>query len=162
MIEAVPHESETIASNTGPAPDLYGPIRELLRAGKNDEAIVRFCAIVVIRPDDLVAKELLFDAFFQKRDWLPALALIEQLARSQPDMRACRKRLIIDALEHEALRRGDRARFAIHRALRRGPHHARRAQGRAFLYRQDRSGDPLRATRHRTARRPGLPPSASR
>jgi hypothetical protein len=51
----------------------HGPIRALPRIGKNDEAIVRLCAIVVTRPDDLNAKELLFDAFIQKRDWLPAL-----------------------------------------------------------------------------------------
>ena len=31
-----------------------------------------------------MAKELLFDAFFQKRDWAPALALAEELARQQP------------------------------------------------------------------------------
>src|SRR3977135_532743 len=63
----------------------YDVIRTLLRAGKNDEAIVQLCAIHVTRPDDLVAKELLFDAFFQKRDWAPALALAEQLVGSQPD-----------------------------------------------------------------------------
>jgi hypothetical protein len=39
-----------------------------LRAGKNDEAIVRASSIAIAHPDDLVAKELLFDAFFQKRD----------------------------------------------------------------------------------------------
>ena len=43
----------------------YNPIRALLRAGKNDEAIVKLCALTVTRPDDLVARELLFDAFFQ-------------------------------------------------------------------------------------------------
>jgi tetratricopeptide (TPR) repeat protein len=63
----------------------YDVIRTLLRAGKNDEAIVQLCAITVARPDDLVAKELLFDAFFQKRDWEPALALAEELNRRQPD-----------------------------------------------------------------------------
>jgi len=62
------------------APQLFDHIRALLRAGKNDDAIVRLCAILVIRPSDLVAKELLLDAFFQKRDWLPALALAEELA----------------------------------------------------------------------------------
>jgi hypothetical protein len=51
----------------------HEPIRALLRAGKNDEAIVRLAGIVVTQPDDLDAKELLFDAFFQKRDWLPAV-----------------------------------------------------------------------------------------
>jgi hypothetical protein len=34
----------------------------------NDEAIVRLAAMTVVtRPNDLDAKELLFDAFFQKR-----------------------------------------------------------------------------------------------
>lgn len=83
-------------SGTSPqaAPQLYDHIRALLRAGKNDDAIVKLCAIVVIRPDDLVAKELLFDAFFQKRDWLPALALAEELARCQPDIARLQKALI--------------------------------------------------------------------
>jgi len=72
-------------SNAGPTPQFYDPIRALLRAGRNDEAIVKLCPIIVTRPDDLVAKELLFDAFFQKRDWQPAFALIDELARRQPD-----------------------------------------------------------------------------
>jgi hypothetical protein len=69
-------------------------IRALLRVGKNDEAIVRLCAITVARPDDLAAKDLLFDAFYQKRDWAPALVLIEQLVRAQPDVLRLRKALI--------------------------------------------------------------------
>ncbi len=76
------------------APQVYDHIRALLRAGKNDEAIVKSCAVVVIRPDDLVAKELLFDGFFQKRDWLPALALAEELVRRQPDVARLQKALI--------------------------------------------------------------------
>ena len=73
-------------SGTLPQPaGRYDLIRTLLRAGKNDEAIVQLCAITVTRPDDLVARELLFDAFFQKRDWQPALALAEELNRRQPD-----------------------------------------------------------------------------
>jgi tetratricopeptide (TPR) repeat protein len=59
-------------------------IRALLRAGRNDEAIVRLCAIVIVRPDDPEARGLLFDAFYQKRDWAPALVLAEQLADAQP------------------------------------------------------------------------------
>jgi uncharacterized protein HemY len=83
----------TIASGAPPrvAPELYDAIRGLLRAGKNDEAIVKLAAIGAIRPDDLVAKELLFDAFFQKRDWLPALALAEELARRQPEIARLQK-----------------------------------------------------------------------
>jgi tetratricopeptide (TPR) repeat protein len=76
------------------APQVYDAIRALLRAGKNDDAIVRLCAIGTIRPDDLVARELLFDAFFQKRDWLPALALAEELVRRQPDIARLQKALI--------------------------------------------------------------------
>jgi hypothetical protein len=72
----------------------HEPIRALLRAGKNDEAIVRLCTISVTRPDDLEVKELLFDAFFQKRDWAPAFALAEQLARGQPDIARLQKALI--------------------------------------------------------------------
>jgi len=73
---------------------LHEPIRALLRAGKNDEAIVRLAAIVVTQPDDLDAKELLFDAFFQKRDWLPALALAEELVRRRPDIARLHKALV--------------------------------------------------------------------
>lgn len=72
----------------------YDAIRALLRAGKNDEAIVRASSIVIARPDDLVAKELLFDAFFQKRDWPPALALAEELARRAPQLARLERALI--------------------------------------------------------------------
>ena len=84
------------ASGTPPqvAPQVYDHISALLRAGKNDEAIVKLSAIGAIRPDDLVAKELLFDAFFQKRDWLPALALAEDLSRRQPSVARLQKALI--------------------------------------------------------------------
>jgi tetratricopeptide (TPR) repeat protein len=75
-------------------PQVYDAIRALLRAGKNDEAIVKLCAVGTVRPDDLVIKELLFDAFFQKRDWLPALALARDLVRLQPDVARLQKSLI--------------------------------------------------------------------
>lgn len=71
----------TIAQGASP----LDSIRALLRAGKNDEAIVRLCAINLTRPDDLEAKGLLFDAFYQKRDWAPALVLAEQLEREKPN-----------------------------------------------------------------------------
>lgn len=76
------------------APQVYDHIRALLRAGRNDEAIARACAVAVIRPDDLIAKELLFDGFFQKRDWLPAHALAAELARRQPDVARLQRALI--------------------------------------------------------------------
>ena len=72
----------------------HTPIRMLLRAGKNDEAIVQLCSIVVARPDDVEAKELLFDAFFQKRDWAPAVVLIDELVRRRPDDPRLRRSLI--------------------------------------------------------------------
>jgi tetratricopeptide (TPR) repeat protein len=72
----------------------HDPIRALLRAGKNDEAIVQLCAIQVTRPDDLVARELLFEAFYNKRDWAPALVLAGQLVAAQPEVARLRKSLI--------------------------------------------------------------------
>lgn len=76
------------------APQVYDHIRMLLRAGKNDEAIATSSALVVMRPNDLIAKELLFDGFFQKHEWLPALVLAEELARRQPDVARLQKSLI--------------------------------------------------------------------
>jgi tetratricopeptide (TPR) repeat protein len=72
----------------------HDPIRALLRAGRNDEAIVQLCAIQITRPDDLVARELLFEAFYNKRDWAPALVLAEQLVAGQPDVARLQKALI--------------------------------------------------------------------
>jgi len=90
----VARESETVTSNNGPA-EPYGPIRALLRAAKNDDAIVKLCAMIVTRPDDLIARELLFDAFFQKHEWSPAFALIDELARGQPENARLQKSLIL-------------------------------------------------------------------
>jgi tetratricopeptide (TPR) repeat protein len=78
----------------GPAAAPHEEIRALLRAGKNDEAIARLCAIIVTRPDDLNAKELLFDAFFQSRNWQPAVVLAEELVARQPQVARFRKSLI--------------------------------------------------------------------
>ena len=82
-----------------PAPaqqtDPYAGLRALLRAGRNDEAIVRLCALTVTRPDDLVAKELLFDAFFQKRDYPPAFVLIGELVHRQPDNVRLQRQMIV-------------------------------------------------------------------
>jgi hypothetical protein len=84
---------------TDPQPPPHDAIRALLRAGHNDQAIVQLCAIAVTEPNDLVAKELLFDAFFQKRDWTPALVLAEQLVRGRPDD-ARLQRLLIATLSN--------------------------------------------------------------
>src|ERR1700728_4007648 len=90
--------SDTTSRPT-PAPphqtDAYAGLRALLRAGRNDEAIIRLCALTLTRPDDLVAKELLFDAFFQKRDYPPAFALIDELVRGQPDNARLQRQLIV-------------------------------------------------------------------
>jgi len=80
------------STNPQPAPQ-HESIRALLRTGRNDEAIVQLCAIHITQPNDLLAKELLFDAFFQKRDWAPALALAEQLAQQQPGIARLEKAL---------------------------------------------------------------------
>jgi tetratricopeptide (TPR) repeat protein len=85
------------ASGSAPvriAPKVYEHIRALLRAGKIDEAIATSSALTIIRPNDLLAKELLFDGFFQKHEWLPALALAEELMRLQPGVARLEKSLI--------------------------------------------------------------------
>jgi hypothetical protein len=82
------------ATTLAPTPQPYDAIRALLRTGRNDDAIVKLCAIIVTRPNDLVGKELLFDAFYQKRDWPPAFALAEELVRHQPDVPRLQKALI--------------------------------------------------------------------
>ena len=87
-------ESRVIETPSSQSPRVHDPIRALLRAGRNDEAIVKLAAIVVTRPDDLDAKELLFDAFFHKRDWPPALALAEELARRRPDVARLHKAVV--------------------------------------------------------------------
>lgn len=73
----------------------YEDIRVLLRAGNNEAAIARLCALVVVKPDDFVAKELLFDAFFQSRNWQPALVLAEELAARQPQAPRLRRNVIV-------------------------------------------------------------------
>jgi len=61
-----------VSGTSPPSAQPHDHIRALLRAGKNDEAIVQLCAINVTRPDDLEVKELLFDAYFQKRNLMLA------------------------------------------------------------------------------------------
>ena len=72
----------------------HDSIRALLRAGRNDDAIVQLCAASITRPDDLEIRELLFDAFYQKRDWAPALVLAEQLVRARPEAAHLQRMLI--------------------------------------------------------------------
>ena len=86
--------SETASGTIRPPARPHESIRALLRAGNNDAAIVQLCAVILTDPDDLNAKELLFDAFFQKREWPPALALAEELVRRRPDHARWQKALI--------------------------------------------------------------------
>ena len=76
--------AETISGTIQQSARRHEPIRKLLRAGNNDAAIVQLSAITLVNPDDLAARELLFDAFFQKRDYPPALVLAQDLVRRQP------------------------------------------------------------------------------
>jgi hypothetical protein len=82
-------------SNRQSRPDPHAPVRELLRLGRPDEAIVKLCAMRVTAPEDLAVKQLLFDAFSQKRDWDTALALAQELVRCKPDDRRLRRSLIL-------------------------------------------------------------------
>ena len=65
----------------------------LLRAGKNDETIVKLCAISD-RAATTYRQRIDVRRFFQKRDWLPARALAEDLVRRQPDVARLQKALI--------------------------------------------------------------------
>jgi tetratricopeptide (TPR) repeat protein len=67
------------------APPPHAPIRHLLTASRNDEAIARVAPILAEKPDDLAARELMFDAQFQRRDWAEALAELEILRKAKPD-----------------------------------------------------------------------------
>jgi tetratricopeptide (TPR) repeat protein len=89
-----PTMSDSASGTIAPQARRHEPIRMLLRAGHNDAAIVQLCAVILTDPDDLIAKELLFDAFFQRREWPPALALAEELVRRRPDVVRWQKALI--------------------------------------------------------------------
>jgi tetratricopeptide (TPR) repeat protein len=68
-----------------PPPDLHVPIRQMLRDGRNNEAIARLSEILAAAPNDLPARELLFDAQFQRRSWADALAEVQILRQARPD-----------------------------------------------------------------------------
>ena len=63
----------------------HAPIRQLLNAGRNDEAISLLTSALAAKPYDLAARELMFDAQFQKRSWNEALAELEILRKAKPD-----------------------------------------------------------------------------
>lgn len=86
--------TDTARGTVLPSRRPHEPIRSLLRAGNNDAAIVQLCSLLLTHPDDLAARELLFDAFFQKREWAPALVLAEELVRRQPGIPRLQKGLI--------------------------------------------------------------------
>ncbi len=112
-------------------------------------------------PCDLVAKELLFDAFFQKREWAAALALAEELVGRRPDIARFQKARIATLSN---MKRYDetiaQASQYIDRSRRR-PHHPRHPQGGEFLQRPHQRGDPPWPARARPARRRGLPDAAA-
>jgi hypothetical protein len=64
----------------------YQPIQQLLRAGRNDEAVALLQPVLEINPGDLAARELMFDAQFQRRSWAEALAEVEVLRKAKPDV----------------------------------------------------------------------------
>src|SRR5580765_7585777 len=68
-----------------PPPDPLAPVRQLLRDGRNNEAVARLGEILAAAPNDLPARELLFDAQFQRRSWDDALAEIQLLRHAKPD-----------------------------------------------------------------------------
>jgi len=93
--QSEPAPASAPAPTPAPTTALYNEVRLLLLAGRNDEAIVKLCAMLIAQPDDLIAKELMFDAFFQKRDYEPAITLIEELIRRQPENARLQKQLIV-------------------------------------------------------------------
>ena len=56
--------SNTKAGAIAPRASQHEDVRALLRAGQNDEAVVRLCAIGIVSPDNLEAQGLVFDAFY--------------------------------------------------------------------------------------------------
>lgn len=63
----------------------HQPIQQLLRAGRNVEAIAQLRTVLAANPEDLAARELMFDAQFQRRNWVEALAEVELLRKAKPD-----------------------------------------------------------------------------
>jgi hypothetical protein len=72
----------------------HAPARQLLHAGRNDEAVAYLKPVLAATPDDLAARELLFDALFQRRSWADALAELDVLRRITPDSPRYRRFLI--------------------------------------------------------------------
>lgn len=74
-------------------------VRLLLRAGRNAEAVAALRDVLAAAPADLAARKLLFDAYFQGRDWPAALAVARSLAGEAGDT-ALYRRWIINTLSN--------------------------------------------------------------
>ena len=72
-------------------PQLYDSIRVLLRAGKNDEAIVKLCALIVTHPDDLLPRNCCSMLFFRSAIGRPRWSLPKNCSAASRIMRDCKK-----------------------------------------------------------------------
>src|SRR5688500_1876311 len=75
------------SSGTAPLPHQpYQRMQQLLRAGRNDEAVALLGPVLELNPGDMAARELMFDAHFQRRSWVEALAEAEILLKAKPNV----------------------------------------------------------------------------
>ncbi|MGE3247283.1 MAG: tetratricopeptide repeat protein, partial [Beijerinckiaceae bacterium] len=59
--------------------------KRLLQAGSNDAAIAILDKLVSMQPDNLLAREYLFDAYFQSRRWSKAIEVNKRLLELNPN-----------------------------------------------------------------------------
>ena len=69
-----------------PPPQPHAAIRQMLREGRNNEAVARLKDILAAAPGDVPARELMFDAQFQRRNWAEALSELQVLLQARPDV----------------------------------------------------------------------------